>query len=52
MTSAIFMSISVVFELLVWHYAKDLDLYGDNESREPKTEKIINDSSENQPLKM
>lgn len=41
---------AVFFDLLVWHYGKSLELYGDDEPKKTKIEKEKEESPESQPL--
>lgn len=50
--SALFMFIGAFFDLLVWYYGKNLELYGDmiDEEKPKPIEKEKDDSPESQPL--
>lgn len=53
LTSAAFISISAFFNILIWYYGRDLDLYGDSNDEKSiviEKKKEISDSHENQPL--
>lgn len=49
--SAIFFLLGAFFDLLVWYYGRDLELYGQDESKPTALEKEMDESPESQPLK-
>lgn len=49
-TSAIFIFLGAFFDLLVWYYGRDLDLYGDEELKTAQKEKENELSPESEPL--